>query len=281
LLIISAAASESLTEKDCSPYTIAWTWDNYSLLKGLVEPLLADGADTWFYIGPDSVYGRGAAATLRTMIEQRGGKYLGEVFHSSNGSDFASFLLTAQASKAKVIAIADGGADLQNLTKQGRDFGVFPTQRFALLANTITDTHGVGLATMSGTLSVAPFYWDRDDATRALSKRFFERTKAAIGETQSGVYSAVLNYLKAVEATKSLDPDKVIAYLRNNKIEDAFAQHAKLLPNGRLIHDMYLLETKEPNESKYPWHYYKIVKVIPGEAAFRPIAESQCPLVTK
>ena len=279
LVIISAAAGEQLTEADCSPYTLAWSWDNYSLLKSLVQSMLADGDTTWFHIGPDYSYARTAGANLRSMLEEGGGKLLGETYHPLGATDYSAVLLQAQASGAQVIAISSGGVDAQNMVKQAGEFHVVPAQKLAMLTSVIKDVRTIGLDAMQGTRAVTPFYWDRDAASRAFSDRFSKRAGFVPGETQAGVYSAVLEYLRAVQATGSQDADTVTAYLRSHTIDDVFAQHASLLPNGRMIHDMYLVEVKRPDQSHGPWDLYTIVRTIPGEKAFRPISESKCPLV--
>ena len=280
IALYSAASSERLTEEDCSPYGVMWTWDTYSNQSGLAKAFIEQGKDSWFFIGGDYAYGKSAAASINAAVEKLGGKMLGQVFHPVGGSDFASYLLQAQSSGAKVISVASGGADLSTLMKQAKEFGIMEAgQEIVLLNANIDAVHAAGLNVMGGLRMITPFYWNRDEETRKFGEEFFKRRGVMPGESQAGVYSAVLQYLKAVEAAGTKDPDKVMEQLRSGPIEDAFARNGKLLKNGRFIHEMYLVEAKSPEASREDWDYYQLISVIPPEQAFRPIEQSVCPFL--
>lgn len=219
---------------------------------------------------------------MREALAANGGKVVGAVRHPLNTMDFSSFLLQAQVSKAKIVALASGGNDTVNAIKQGREFGLHTTgQRMTSLLTFITDIHALGLKDMQGLQFVVPYYWDFDDRTRAFAKRYFERMKKMPGESQAGVYSGVLHYLNAVKAVGSKDTQKVLEKMRATPVEDAFSRNGRLLANGRMVHDMYLIEVKKPEESKYPWDYYRIISTIPADKAFRSLSESTCKLTKK
>jgi branched-chain amino acid transport system substrate-binding protein len=282
IAMFASAATDRLTEEACTGYGLHWTFDTYSQTNGAARALIQQGYDTWFLLVADYAYGHSMEAAMREAISRNGGKVVGGVRHPLNTQDFSSFLLQAQASKARMVALASGGNDTINAIKQGNEFGLDKTgQRLASLLTFITEVHSLGLAQMHGLQFVVPYYWDYDDQTRDFAKRFHARLNKMPGEAQSGVYSAVLQYLKAVQAIGSKDTDKVLAKLQEMPIEDMFSRHGKLLPNGRLVHDMYLIEVKSPEESKYAWDYYKVISKIPPEQAFRSISETKCALVKK
>lgn len=281
IAIASGAASSALTGKNCSPFGIHWTYDTYALAAGAGRAIAGqpDG-DTWFFVTVDYSFGHSLEADTAKFVKEAGGKVIGSVRHPFPTSDFSSFLLQAQSSKAKVIALANGGADMINSVRQANEFGIIAGgQKVAALLPHLSDIHSVGLATAKGIILTEGFYWDRTDATRAWSKRFFERRKAMPTMVQAGVYSSVLHYLNAVKAAGTDDSKVVMEKMRETPVRDMFAENGKVRVDGRMVHDMYVMQVKTPQESKYPWDYYKILKTIPGDEAFRPLAESECPLV--
>jgi branched-chain amino acid transport system substrate-binding protein len=281
IAIASGAASSALTGKNCSPYGIHWTYDTYALAAGAGRTIASqpDG-DTWFFVTVDYSFGHSLEADATKFVKQAGGKVIGSVRHPFPTSDFSSFLLQAQASKAKVIALANGGADMVNSVRQANEFGIIQGgQKVAALLPHLTDIHSLGLPVAQGIILTEGFYWDRTDATRAWSKRFFERRKAMPTMVQAGVYSSVLNYLNAVKAAGTDESKAVMQKMHELPIHDMFAENGKVRPDGRMVHDMYVMQVKTPQESKYPWDYYKILKTIPGDEAFRPLEESECPFV--
>lgn len=279
LAIYANAATDRLTEDSCSPYGLHWTFDTYSQTRGATGALIDQGYNTWFLLVADYAYGHSMEQAMREAVVANGGRIVGSVRHPLQTLDFSSYLLQAQGSGAKIVALASGGDVTVNVIKQGREFGLHQTgQKLASLLTFITDVHSLSLATMQGLQFVVPFYWDMDDKTRAFAKRFYDRLGKMPSESQAGVYSGVLHYLKAVQALGTKDADKVVAKMRATPVEDMFSRNGKLLPNGRMIHDMYLVEVKSPAESKQPWDYYKMITTIPADKAFRPLAESVCPL---
>jgi len=278
-LLISGSGTADLTGKACSPTGIQWTWDTYAFATGTAKALLDQGYKTWFFLTADFAFGQAMQRDATTIIEAAGGRVVGSVKHPLQNADFSSFLLQAQASKASIIALANGGSDTVNSVKQAEEFGIMRGgQKLAAMAIFISEVHAIGLAGAQGLQFTSAFYWDRDDATRAWSKRFFERHGAMPSQTQAGVYSSVTHYLKAVAATKSDDGKTVVDAMRAMPVNDFFAAGGRIRPDGRMVHDMYLVEVKTPAESRYPWDYYKIVRTLPGDQVFRPpIAD--CPLV--
>lgn len=282
IAIYASAATDRITEDSCVPGGLHWTFDTYSQTQGAARALIRQGYDSWFMLVADYAYGHSMEKAMREAVNGNAGKIAGGVRHPLGTMDFSSFLLQAQGSKAKIVALASGGNDTINAIKQGREFGLHLSgQRMTSLLTFITEIHALGLQNMQGLQFVVPYYWDRDDKSRDFAKRFFAKMGKMPGEAQSGVYSGVLHYLKAVKAVGSKDQAKVLAKMREMPVEDMFARNGKLLPNGRMIHDMYLVEVKAPAESKYPWDYYKISTTIPAEKAFRNLAETTCALVKK
>lgn len=282
IAIYASAATDRLTEDSCTGNGLHWTFDTYSQTRGASRAMIQQGIDTWFLLVADYAYGHSMEQSMREAIPANGGKIVGSVRHPLATMDFSSYLLQAQGTGAKMIALASGGDVTVNVIKQGREFGLDRTgTRLASLLTFLTDVHSLGLETMQGLQFAVPFYWDMDEKTRAFSKRFEERTGKKPGEAQSGVYSGVLHYLKAVQAVGGKDTVKVLEKMREMPVEDMFSRNGKLLPNGRMIHDMYLVQVKKPAESKAPWDYYSIVSTIPADKAFRPLSESACPLTKK
>jgi branched-chain amino acid transport system substrate-binding protein len=281
--IVSSAATSDLTGKACSPNTIHWTYDTWALANGTGNALVKQGADTWFFITADYAFGHALERDVEAVVLKNGGKVLGKVRHPLNTQDFSSFLLQAQASKAKVIGLANAGGDTTNAIKQGAEFGIVKGgQNFAGLLVFLTDVHALGLQTAQGLVFTETFYWDLNDRTRAFAKRFAERNRG-IHPTMihAGVYAGVTHYLKAVEALKSDDGTKVIAKMKEIPTDDPLFGKGTIRVDGRKIHPAYLVEVKKPSESKAPWDYYKIRATIPADQAFRPLDQGECPLVKK
>ena len=282
VLLVSGGGTADLTGKACSPVGVHWTWDTYAFAASSAKSIVQRGGDTWFFITADFAFGAAMQRDATSLVEAAGGKVLGSVRHPLGTPDFSSFLLQAQSSGAKVVALANGGSDMTNSIKQAAEFGIARGgQKLAALAGYITDVHAVGLEGAQGLLLTTSFYWDRTDASRAWSKRYFERRGAMPTQAQAGVYSAVAHYLKAIQAIGTDEAKAVVAQMRDMPIHDFFADNGHIRPDGRMVHDMYLIEVKKPAESHYPWDYYKIIKTIPGDEAFRPMSEGGCPLVAK
>jgi branched-chain amino acid transport system substrate-binding protein len=282
-LLVSTGATSDLTGKACSPNAIHWTYDTWSLANGTGQAIVKTGGDTWFFLTADYAFGLALERDTEAVVLKNGGKVLGKVRHPFPSSDFSSFLLQAQASKAKIIGLANAGADTTNAIKQGAEFGIVKGgQQFAGLLVFLTDVHSLGLEKAQGLLLTEAFYWDLNDRTRAFSKRFAELHRGAMPTmAQAGVYSAVLHYLKAVEALKSDDGPKVIAKMKQLPSDDPVFGKGMVRADGRHIHPMYLFEVKKPSESKGAWDYYKVRSTIPAEQAFRPMDQGDCPLVKK
>jgi len=282
VLLVSTAGTADLTGKACSPVGVHWTWDTYAFAASSAKSIVQRGGNSWFFLTADFAFGHAMQRDATRFIEAAGGKVVGGVSHPLNNADFASFLLQAQSSRAKVVALANGGTDMTNSIKQAAEFGIPQGgQRLAALAAFITDVHAVGLAGAQGLLLTTSFYWDRTEESRQWSKRFFERRGVMPTQTQAGVYSAVTHYLKAVDALGSDEAKAVVAKMRDMPIHDFFADRGFIRLDGRMVHDMYLVEVKKPEESRYPWDYYKILQTIPGEEAFRPMGDGDCPLLAK
>jgi branched-chain amino acid transport system substrate-binding protein len=282
IFLISGAASSDLTGKACSPTSVHWTYDTYALAHGTGGALVKQGGDTWFFITADYAFGQALERDTAAVVTQNGGKVLGSVRAPLNTADFSSFLLQAQSSKAKVIGLANAGGDTVNSIKQAAEFGITAGgQKLAGLLVFISDVNSLGLQTAQGLVLTESFYWDQSDDTRAWSKRFVAEAKKVPTMVQAGVYGAVTHYLKAIEAAKTDEAKAVMAKMRETPINDFMTKNGKLREDGRVVRDMYLFEVKAPSESKYPFDYYKQLAVVPAEQAFRPLSESECPLVKK
>jgi branched-chain amino acid transport system substrate-binding protein len=280
--IVNGASGSILTNEKCTPNSIHYTWDTYALAKATAQATVKRGDDTWYLITVDYAYGKALAADTTEFVKAAGGKVLGEVRHPLNTSDFSSFLLQAQASKAKVVGLANGGSDTINAIKTANEFGFRKSgQQLAALALNLNDTAALGLDASQGLLLTEAFYWDMNDETRAWSKRFFDRFKKMPTSTQAGDYSSTMHYLNAVKAAGTTDAKAVMAKMRELPVNDFFAKNGHVRVDGRFVHDMYLMQVKAPSESKGPWDFYKLLATIPGDQAFRPLAESACPLVKK
>jgi branched-chain amino acid transport system substrate-binding protein len=280
LALFNAAASSDLTGAKCSSYVAQWTYDTYSLGHGPTSGLVGRGEDSWFFITNDTVFGAGLESEASAAVKAAGGTVVGSVRTPTGSSDFSSFLLQAQNSKAKVVGLVEAGADLATVLKQGEEFGIKARgQRVVALMATIDAIHGVGLKDAQGISVAEAFYWDQNDETRAFAKRFYARMHAMPTQVQAGAYSVVNHYLKAVKAVGSKDPDKVMAKMKELPINDFMSKNARLRADGRVLRDLYLFEVKSPQESKGPWDYYKQIATVPAEKAVRPLDQGGCPLV--
>jgi branched-chain amino acid transport system substrate-binding protein len=278
--IAGAVSTTLFTGKNCTPNEAAWLHDNYALANTLARSMVGRGGKTWFFITVDYTFGHSLEAEAKNAVLASGGKVLGAVRHPLNNADFSSYLLQAQASGAKVVALANAGGDMTNATKQANDFGLSRAgQTLVSLLVFITDIHSLGLAVTQGLQFATAFYWDRDDESRAWSKRFFAIHQRMPTSAHAAVYSATRHYLHAIEAAGTDEAKAVMAKMREMPINDFFAKTGKLREDGRMVHDMYLVEVKTPAESNGPWDYYKIIATIPGDQAFRPAGEDGCPLI--
>jgi branched-chain amino acid transport system substrate-binding protein len=282
LVLFNGPASSDITGPRCSPYAAHWNYDTYALAHVTGSAIVKSGGKNWFSVGADYAFGHALERDTAAVIEQSGGRVLGAIYHPINTSDFSSFLLQAQASKAQIVGLANAGADTINSIKQGSEFGIVAGgQKFAALLMFITDVHSLGLKTAQGLQYTSAFYWDMDDATRAFSRRFFERVHHMPTMVQAGVYSATHHYLEAIKAIGTKEPEKVMAKMRETPINDFMTKNGQLRIDGRVVRDMYLLEVKSPAESKEPWDYVKVVATVPGDQAYRPLDQGGCPLVKK
>jgi branched-chain amino acid transport system substrate-binding protein len=276
--IVVGAATSRITGDACTPYGFHWAFDTRALGVGTGGALTEQGGDTWFFLTADYAFGYSLEQDTGDIVKSKGGKVLGAVRHPLNSSDFSSFLLQAQSSKAKVVGLANAGLDTINSIKQASEFGIVQGgQKMAGLLMTLAEVHGLGLQAAQGLVLTEAYYWDRDDASRGFAERFFKRTGRMPNMIQAGTYSATLSYLKAVKAAGTKDTDAVAKKLKELPVDDAFAK-GKVLANGRMVHDVYLFEVKKPSESKKPWDYYKQLATVPGDKAFLGAAESGCPL---
>ena len=282
VFIDSGAATVKLTGEKCTPNTVHWTYDTWALANGTGKAVVTKaGGDTWFFLTADYEFGKQLEKDTRAVVEANGGKVLGTVLHPLNASDFSSFLLQAQSSKAKVIGLANAGGDTINSIKAASEFGIVQGgQKLAGLLVFITDVHALGLKAANGLQLTESFYWDHDDKTRAWSKKFAARHNNKMPSmVQAGVYAGVLHYLKAVQALKSKDDGKaVVEKMKALPTDDPLFGKGAIRPDGRKVHPMYLYEVKKPSESKGPWDYYKLIHEIPADQAFRPLAQSDCPM---
>jgi len=280
--IVTGAGSLRIANEDCTPNNLHWVYDSYALAKVGTQSVVKNGAKTWYYLTADYAFGHSLEDDGRRFIEAAGGKVLGSSRYPFPGNDFASYIIKAKESKADAVAFAAAGTDLQNAIKQSKEFGLASGgQKTVAMLMSIMDVHGLGLKNAGGMMFAESFYWDRDDASRAFARKFFERTKRMPTALQAGQYSATLNYLKAIEKAKSDNVADVMRAIKSMPIEDAFARHGKVREDGKMIHDMYLVRVKTPEESKAAWDYYTVLETVPGEQAFNSLEESKCSLVKK
>jgi branched-chain amino acid transport system substrate-binding protein len=282
IVILTSPAAATITNEACGPNFVHWTYDTYSMAHGAGDAIVKQGYDTWFFLAADYVFGHVLERDMREVITANGGKVVGSVHVPLNAADFSSFLLQAQASKAKVVGLANAGGDTINSIKQAAEFGIVRGgQKLAGLLVFINDVHSLGLQTAQGMLLTSAFYWDMDEETRAWSKRFYALTGRMPNMAQAGQYSSTMHYLRAVEAAGTDETAAVMRKMRETPINDVFAKNGRIREDGRMVHDMYLFEVKGPAESEAPWDYYKLIATIPAEAAFQPLSQSRCPLVKR
>lgn len=276
--IVVGSGTSRLTGEACTPYGFHWAYDNHAIAVSTGRALVKAGGDSWFFLTADYAFGHALERDTSRIVSEAGGKVVGTVRAPLNSSDFSSFLLQAQSSKAKIIALANAGQDTTNAIKQAAEFGIFRQgQKLAGLLMTVSEVHSLGLEAAQGLVLTEGFYWDRDDRSRAFSERFFKRTGRMPNMNHAGTYSATLSYLKAVKAAGTKNAEAVSRTLKELPVDDAFA-NGKVLANGRMVHDLYLFEVKKPSESKKPWDYYRQLAVVPGDQAFSSAQESGCPL---
>ncbi|HZW23210.1 ABC transporter substrate-binding protein [Noviherbaspirillum sp.] len=271
-------ATARLSNEDCTPYTVHYAYDTVALAKGTGSAIVKQGGKSWYFLTADYAFGASLEKDTSDVVKAAGGQLLGSVKHPLSASDFSSFLLQAQSSKAQILGLANAGGDTINSIKAANEFGINKSMKLAGLLMFINDVHSLGLNLTQGMYLTDGWYWDLNDDTRKWSKRYFEKMKKMPSLLQAADYSATTQYLNAVKATGTDDADKVMAQLKKTKINDFFAKNGVIRPDGRMVHDMYLMEVKKPSESKYPWDYYKVVQTIPGDQAFATKAESKCSL---
>jgi branched-chain amino acid transport system substrate-binding protein len=282
IMMNSGAGTSDLTGTACSPNTVHWTYDTYALSNVAGRAMVKRGEDTWFFITADYAFGAALQRDAAAVVKETGGTVVGEVRHPLNSSDFSSFLLQAQASKAKVVALANAGGDGTNALKQASEFGIVKGgQKIIALLQEITDSHSLGTKEAQGLILTDAFYWDMNDDTRAFSKRFNDKVGHMPTMIQAGLYSATMHYLKAIDAIGTDDATKVMAQMKATPIHDFFAKDGRIREDGRMVHDMYLFEVKKPEESKGEWDLYKLLATVPGEQAFRPIDKGGCPFIKR
>ncbi len=281
IAIVNGSGSSRITNDACTPNSIHYSYDTYALAKGTGSALVKQGYDSWFFLTADYAFGHALESDTAAFVKASNGKVVGTVRYPIDASDHSSFLLQAQASNAKVVAIAGSGTTFINAVKSAREFGITPKQTLAGMLVWITDVKSMGLQQAQGLVLTNAFYWDRDEATRAWSKRFFERMKRMPHMGDAGDYSSTMHYLKAMAAAGTTDAAAVMKKMKETPINDFFAKDGKIRDDGRMVHDMYVYQVKTPQESKYDWDFYKLLAVIPAAEAYRPLSESACPLVKK
>ncbi|GGY90584.1 ABC transporter substrate-binding protein [Pseudoduganella plicata] len=278
IFISIGAGSSRLTNEECTPYTVHYAYDTVALARGTGGAIVKQGGKNWYFMTADYAFGHSLEKDTAEVVKAGGGKVLGAVKHPLSASDFSSFLLQAQGSKAQILGLANAGGDAINSIKAANEFGVTKSMKLAGLLIFINDIHSLGLNATQGMYLTDGWYWDANAETRAWSKRYFAKMKKEPSMLQAADYSAAANYLKAVKAVGTDDSDKVMAHLKKTPINDMFTKNGVIRPDGRMVHDMYLMEVKKPSESKYPWDYYKLVATIPGAQAYMTKAETKCSL---
>jgi branched-chain amino acid transport system substrate-binding protein len=281
IVLMSGPGSTAITNEGCNDVSVHWTYDTYAVANGTAKAVTQGGGKKWFFLTADYAFGHALEKDASDVVKANGGQVMGSVRHPFPGSDFSSFLLKAQSSGAQIIGLANAGGDTINAIKQAAEFGITGKQSLAGLLMFISDVHALGLKNTQNMYLTEGFYWDLNDETRAWSKRFFAQHKRMPTMVQAGQYSSVMHYLKAVKATNSDDTAKVMAQMKKTPINDFFAKNGRIRDDGRMVHDMYLLQVKKPAESKSPWDYYHVRATIPAAEAFQPLSASRCPLVKK
>jgi branched-chain amino acid transport system substrate-binding protein len=278
LFISVGAATSALTNEQCNPYTVHWAYDTVALAKGTGNAVVKAGGKSWYFLQADYAFGAQLMNDTSAVVKSAGGTIVGSVKHPLSASDFSSFLLQAQSSKAQILGLANAGGDTINTIKAANEFGITKTMKLAGLLMFINDVHSLGLNATQGMYLTDSWYWNRDAETRAWSRKFFEKIKRMPSSIQAGDYSAAYNYLAAVKATGTDDADKVLAHMKKTKVNDIFAKGGFVRDDGRMVHDMYLMQVKTPKESTEPWDYYKVAQTFKGEEAWTTKAESKCAL---
>jgi branched-chain amino acid transport system substrate-binding protein len=278
LFISVGAATSALTNEQCNPYTVHWAYDTVALAKGTGNAVVKAGGKSWYFLQADYAFGAQLMNDTSAVVKAAGGTIVGSVKHPLSASDFSSFLLQAQSSKAQILGLANAGGDTINTIKAANEFGITKTMKLVGLLMFINDVHSLGLNATQGMYLTDSWYWNRDADSRAWSRKFFEKIKRMPSSIQAGDYSAALNYLNAVKATGSDDADKVLAQMKKTKVNDIFAKGGFIRDDGRMVHDMYLMQVKSPKESTEPWDYYKVAETFKGETAWTTKAESKCAL---
>ncbi|WP_292931720.1 ABC transporter substrate-binding protein [Noviherbaspirillum sp.] len=283
IAIINGAGATRLTNESCTPNSIHYSWDTYALANGTANAVVKQGGDAWYFITADYAFGHSLEKDSSDVIKANGGKVLGSAKHPLNASDFSAFLLQAQSSGAKIIGLANAGGDAVNAIKAANEFGIGKSgkQHLASLLLTINDIHSLGLNVAQGLYGTEAFYWDLNDETRAWSKRFAAKMKKMPNMIHAGVYSSTMHYLKAIQAAGTDEAGAVMKKMKETPINDFFAKNGKIREDGRMVHDMYLVQVKKPSDSKGAWDYYNVKAVIPGDQAYQPLSKSACPLVKK
>ncbi|NVD96734.1 ABC transporter substrate-binding protein [Massilia sp. BJB1822] len=278
VFISIGAGSSRLTNEECTPFTVHYAYDTVALARGTGGAIVKQGGKNWYFLTADYAFGHSLEKDTADVVKSAGGKVLGGVKHPLSASDFSSFLLQAQSANAQILGLANAGGDAINSIKAANEFGITKKMKMAGLLIFINDIHSLGLNTTQGMYLTDGWYWDMNDDTRAWSKRYFAKMRKEPSMLQAADYSAAANYLKAVKAVGSDDSEKVMAHLKKTPINDMFTKNGVVRPDGRMVHDMYLMEVKKPAESKYPWDYYKVVATVPGDQAYLTKAETKCPL---
>lgn len=284
VIIFNGPGLDRLTNDLCMPSTVHYVYDTYALANVTASAITERGGKDWFFVAADYAFGHSLQDQASSVINAHGGKVLGSAKHPIGATDFASFLISAQNSKAQVVGLANAGGDTVNTIKAAREFGLTQgknKQTLAGLLMYINDIHALGLRTSEGLMLTEAFYWDMNEETRTWSKRYFEKMKKMPNMSQAGAYSSTMHYLKAVQAAKTDDTAKVMSQMKATPINDFFAKNGRIREDGRMVHDMYLFQVKAQAESKYPWDYYKLVATVPGDKAFLPLSQSKCPLIKK
>jgi branched-chain amino acid transport system substrate-binding protein len=276
--IVIGAGSARLTNEDCTPYSIHYAYDTVALANGTGAAVTKAGGKTWYFLTADYAFGQSLQSDTTTVVQKSGGQVLGSVKHPLSASDFSSFLLQAQSSKAQILGLANAGGDTINTIKAANEFGITKSMKLVGLLMFINDVHSLGLNATQGMYLTDSWYWNQDADTRAWSRKFFDKYKRMPSSIQAADYSAALQYLNAVKATGTDDADKVLAHMKKTPINDVFAKGGRIREDGRMVHDMYLMQVKTPAQSKEPWDYYNVVETIKGDAAWTTKAETRCAL---
>ncbi|MEB2348654.1 MAG: ABC transporter substrate-binding protein [Comamonadaceae bacterium] len=277
VFIVNGAGSSALTNEQCTPYTVHYAYDTVALARGTGSAVVKNGGKSWFFLTADYAFGHALEADTSNVVKDSGGEVIGSVRHPIGASDFSSFLLQAQNSKAQVLGLANAGGDTQNAIKAAKEFGIAKTMKVVGLLVFVTDVHSLGLKNTEGLLLTSSWDWNLNDKTRAFGKKFFEKTKRMPTDLQAADYSATMNYLKAVQAAGTVDADAVMAKLKSTPLDDFYAKGV-IRPDGRYAHDMYLMQVKSPKESTQPWDYYKVVSRLPADEVWTKKSETKCPL---